>query len=73
LGGEIIMGDEEEDNEMATQVPDKLYTLNEIQAEQILKTPLSVINERSITNDIHLTKEKRISNAKKILASRKWK
>jgi len=67
------MSDEEEEKEMATLIPDKIYTLNEKQVKEIISAPISKINEQAVKYDINSSREQRITNAKNILQSRKWK
>lgn len=67
------MSDEEEEKEMATLTRDNLYTLNESQVLELLNTSFNKVKEHSVTYDINLPKEERISNAKDILRSRKCK
>lgn len=49
----------------------KHYTLNEEQALQILNTEPAVIKESNVKNDLFMTREERIENARKILKD--WK
>lgn len=67
------MSDDKEEKEMATEVLEQYFTLNEEEANKILKTPRTIIKENNIFNDIHLTKKERIAHAANILSSRKCK
>lgn len=63
--------DDKEEDELATQVLETQYTLNEQEAIQILETPLKSITETNVFNDINLSRADRIKHAANILNSRK--
>jgi len=65
------MSEKEEEIEMATEVLEQYYTLNEEEATKILSTPRTIIKESNVFSDIHLIREERIAHAANIL--RLWK
>lgn len=67
------MSDDKGEKDMATEVLEREYTLNEQEASKILNTPRTIIKEINIFNDIYLAKNERIAHAANILKSRKCK
>jgi hypothetical protein len=64
---------EKEENEMATETIFNRYTLNESESKKIISAPRTTISDSNVFNDVKLNKTDRISNAARILDSRKCK